>query len=143
VNLKILPVIELYVNTERGFEKKSIDEFGELSTGVLWIDVLNPSEEEIRWLESSVGFENPPREVMGDIEISSKYMEFGDSMGINMSFVIQRKEEILVEPVFFFIKDRFFITLRYKDIPTLLIFHSRVNTQRKTYQFAESLFSEI
>ncbi len=136
-------MIELYANTEKGFEKKSIDEFGELKSEVIWIDVLNPSEEEIKWLESSVGFEKPPREVMGDIEISSKYMEMGDAMGINMSFVIQQKEEIIVEPVFFFIKERFFITLRYRDIPSLLIFHSRVNSQGRSYQFAESLFSEI
>ncbi len=109
----------------------------------MWIDVLDPDEGEISWLEEKIGFEMPSKEVMGDIEISSKYTEVGDSININMSFVIQQKEEIIVEPVFFFIRERYFVTLRYRDIPALLIFLNRLKTNRAYIQFAESLFGEI
>ncbi len=111
--------------------------------GILWIDVRSPGEKDIEWLEKNVGFEMPPREVMGDIEISSKYTEEGDTITISMSFIIQQKDEIIVEPVFFFIRERFFVTLRYRDIPALMMFVNRLK-QNKTYiQFAESLFGEI
>lgn len=66
-----------------------------------------PTEEEILWLKSAVGFEMPPREVFGDIEISSKYKEEGEKIFMSFSFVIQQKEDIVVEPVFFFLKGRF------------------------------------
>ena len=111
--------------------------------GIVWVDAMSPSEEEIKWLEEAVGFEMPSKEVMGDIEISSKYTEVGDAININMSFVIQQKEEIHVEPVFFYIRERYFVTLRYREIPALLIFLNRLKAKRTYVQFAESLFGEI
>jgi magnesium transporter len=62
---------------------------------------------------------------------------------MNFSFVIQQKEDILVEPVFFFLKGRFMVTIRYRDIPTLLIFQRRVEVQRLVFQFPEEMFSQI
>jgi magnesium transporter len=121
-----------------------VDEFGTIPKDrILWIDVEKPTEEEILWLKSAVGFEMPPREVFGDIEISSKYREEGEKIFMNFSFVIQQKEDIVVEPVFFFLKGRFMVTIRYRDIPTLLIFQRRVEVQRLVFQFPEEMFSQI
>jgi len=137
-------VIKLYLISGREVFEKEPQSFEEArKKGILWIDVYDPSDKEIEWLRNNIGFEMPSREVMGDIEISSKYTEVGDAININMSFVIQQKEEIVVEPVFFFIRERYFVTLRYKDIPTLMIFLNRLRTKRAYVQFAESLFGEI
>lgn len=137
-------MITLYVNVNRGFEEKPIDEFGQIERdAVVWMDVLDPSEEEIEWLKSTIGFIMPSKEVLGDIEISSKYIETEDSISANMSFVIQKKEEIIVEPVFFFIKKKIIVSLRYMEIPLLKFFLSRANSQKMYFQFAESVFGEI
>ena len=137
-------MINLYVISGRYFSDFKREEFEEArKKGILWIDVLDPNEEEISWLKENINFEMPSKEVMGDIEISSKYTEVGDAININMSFVIQQKDEIIVEPVFFFIRERYFVTLRYRDIPALMIFLNRLKTKRSYIQFAESLFAEI
>lgn len=137
-------MIKIYASSAFGFTEHSADEFGTISKDrILWIDVEKPTEEEILWLESAVGFEMPPREVFGDIEISSKYREEGEKIFMNFSFVIQQKEDILVEPVLFFLKGRFMVTIRYRDIPTLLIFQRRVEAQRLIFQFPEEMFSQI
>jgi magnesium transporter len=137
-------MIKIYANSTFGFTEHSVDEFGTIPKDrTLWIDVEKPTEEEIFWLKSAVGFEMPPREVFGDIEISSKYKEEGEKIFMNFSFVIQQKEDILVEPVFFFLKGRFMVTIRYRDIPTLLIFQRRVEVQRLVFQFPEEMFSQI
>jgi magnesium transporter len=137
-------MIKIYASSAFGFTEHSVDEFGTISKDrILWIDVEKPTEEEILWLKSAVGFEMPPREVFGDIEISSKYREEGEKIFMNFSFVIQQKEDILVEPVFFFLKGRFMVTIRYRDIPTLLIFQRRVEVQRLVFQFPEEMFSQI
>jgi magnesium transporter len=137
-------MIKIYANSTFGFTEHSVDEFGTIPKDrILWIDVEKPTEEEILWLKSAVGFEMPPREVFGDIEISSKYKEEGEKIFMNFSFVIQQKEDILVEPVFFFLKGRFMVTIRYRDIPTLLIFQRRVEVQRLVFQFPEEMFSQI
>ncbi len=137
-------MIKLYSIAGREISEWETEDFEKArKKGIVWIDVLDPDEGEISWLEEKIGFEMPSKEVMGDIEISSKYTEVGDSININMSFVIQQKEEIIVEPVFFFIRERYFVTLRYRDIPALLIFLNRLKTNRAYIQFAESLFGEI
>ncbi len=137
-------MIRLYAISGREVREHRREEFEEArKKGILWIDVCDPSEEEIGWLRKEISFEMPSKEVMGDIEISSKYTEVGDTININMSFVIQQKEEILVEPVFFFIRERYFVTLRYRDIPTLMIFLNRLKTRKSYIQFSESLFGEI
>jgi len=124
-------MIKIYASSTFGFTEHSVDEFGTIPKDrILWIDVEKPTEEEIFWLKSAVGFEMPPREVFGDIEISSKYREEGEKIFMSFSFVIQQKEDILVEPVLFFLKGRFMVTIRYRDIPTLMIFQRRVEVQR-------------
>ncbi len=137
-------MVKLYSIVGREVSEWERDKFEEArKRGVLWIDVHDPNEEEIGWLKEHLNFEMPSKEVMGDIEISSKYTEVGDSININMSFVIQQKEEIIVEPVFFFIRERYFVTLRYREIPSILIFLNRLRANRVFLQFAESLFGEI
>jgi len=137
-------VIKLYTIAGREVVEWETSDFEKVRRkGIIWIDALDPSPEEVSWLEENIGFEMPSKEVMGDIEISSKYTEVGDAININMSFVIQQKEEIIVEPVFFFIRERYFVTLRYRDIPAILIFLNRLKTNRAYIQFAESLFGEI
>jgi magnesium transporter len=137
-------MIKIYASSAFGFTEHSVDEFGTIPKDrILWIDVEKPTEEEILWLKSAVDFEMPPREVFGDIEISSKYREEGEKIFMNFSFVIQQKEDILVEPVFFFLKGRFMVTIRYRDIPTLQIFQRRVEDQKLVFQFPEEMFSQI
>ncbi len=137
-------MIYLYANLNKGFEQYSIDQFADIPRDkVIWFDVEKPTEDEINWLRSAVGFSMPPREVFGDIEISSKYKEEGEAIYLTLSFVIQQKEDIIVEPVVFFIKGRFFVSIHYRDIPTLMIFQKRVQGQGISFQFAETLLAEI
>ncbi len=137
-------MIKLYTISGKEITERELEEFESARReGILWIDVLDPTEEEIEWLNNSVNFEMPSKQVLGDIEISSKYNEAGNSISINMSFIIQHKDEILAEPVFFFIKERYFVTLHYREIPSLMIFLSRLKARRSFIRFSESLFAEI
>jgi len=137
-------VIKIYVNTFKGFEeidKDKLENF--LGKYIIWFDLFNPSEEELEFVKEKINFRMPPKEILGDIEISSKYIEEKDYLEITLSFVIQQKDEILVEPVVFYIKEKFFVTVRYRDIPPIMIFKNRANFQKEFYQFPESLFAEI
>ncbi|SHK48023.1 magnesium/cobalt transporter CorA [Thermocrinis minervae] len=137
-------MIILYTSTQQGIKEVSIDAFGEIPKDrIVWFDVVNPTEDEINWMKSVVGFEMPSREVFGDIEISSKYKEEGEALYINLSFVIQQKDDILVEPVFFFLKGRYMVSLRYRDIPSLMIFKKRLELSNYNFQTPDAIFSQI
>jgi len=137
-------VIKIYVNTFKGFEEIGPEELDEFAGRyIIWFDLFNPTDEELEFVRRTINFKMPPKEILGDIEISSKYIEEKDYLEITLSFVIQQKDEILVEPVVFYIKDKFFVTVRYRDIPSIMVFKNRVNFQKQFFQFPESLFAEI
>ncbi len=137
-------MIHVYASSGGLFKKFSLDQFGDIKReAVIWLDVEKPSDAEIDWLRSAIGFQMPPREVFGDIEISSKYKEEGEAIYMNLSFVIQQKEDISVEPVLFFIKGRYMVSIRYRDIPSMLIFVKRMEQNPINFQFPEAIFSQI
>lgn len=137
-------MINIYASLGGTFKKYGLDQFGDIrKEAVLWLDVEKPTDAEIDWLKSAVGFKMPPREVFGDIEISSKYKEEEDAIYMNLSFVIQQKEDISVEPVLFFIKGRYMVSIRYRDIPSMLIFIKRMEESPINFQFPEAIFSQI
>lgn len=137
-------MIHVYASSGGIFRRLSLDQFGDIKKeAVVWLDVEKPSDAEIDWLRSAVGFQMPPREVFGDIEISSKYKEEGEAIYMNLSFVIQQKEDISVEPVLFFIKGRYMVSIRYRDIPSMLIFVKRMEHSPINFQFPEAIFSQI
>ncbi|MCS7308296.1 MAG: magnesium/cobalt transporter CorA [Aquificaceae bacterium] len=137
-------MIHVYASLGGTFKKFQLDQFGDLKReAVVWLDVEKPSDAEIDWLRSAVGFQMPPREVFGDIEISSKYKEEDEAIYMNLSFVIQQKEDISVEPVLFFIKGRYIVSIRYRDIPSMLIFAKRMEQSAVNFQFPEAVFSAI
>ncbi len=137
-------MIYIYANINSGFSEYQLDQFSDIPRDkVIWFDVEKPTDEEISWLHSTVGFSMPPREVFGDIEISSKYREEGEAIYLTFSFLIQQKQDILIEPVIFFIKGRYFVSIRYKDVPTLTIFQRRSQLHGLNFQFAEGILLEI
>ncbi len=137
-------MIKIYVNTFKGLEEISYEEIDNYAGKfVVWIDLLDPKEEELQLVKEKTGFDMPPKEILGEIEISSKYVEEKDFVEMTLSFVIQYKGEILVEPVVFFIKEKFLVSVRYRDIPSILMFKNRINIHRKFYQFPEGIFAGI
>lgn len=137
-------MIHVYASLGDKFGKFGIDQLSDIKKdAIIWLDVEKPSDAEIDWLRSAIGFQMPPKEVFGDIEISSKYREEREAIYMNLSFVIQQKEDISVEPVLFFIKGRFMVSLRYRDIPSMLIFVKRMEHSAVSFQFPEAIFSSI
>lgn len=137
-------MIKIYVNTFNGLQEISYEEIEKYAGKfVIWIDLLDPKEEELKLVKEKTGFEMPPKEILGEIEISSKYVEEKDFVELTLSFVIQYKGEILVEPVVFFIRGKFLVSVRYRDIPSILMFKNRVNLHKRFYQFPEGIFAGI
>ena len=112
-------------------------------TKVLWIDVREPSEEDILFLEKEFGFREPPKEVFEDIEISSRFYEGRDYLYAIFSFLVQHKEEVFAEPVLFFIKGNILITLRYNKIVTFSMFKRIVDRRRLEFNFPDQLMAEL
>ena len=79
---------------------------------VFWIDLINPTDEEKFEVEKQFNVELFTKQESEEIESSSKYLETGDEIGINLNFLIQEGEQFRNEPVSFIIKDKMLITQR-------------------------------
>ncbi|NPB06303.1 MAG: magnesium/cobalt transporter CorA [Aquificae bacterium] len=135
-------MLKIYVNTLKGFEEVTPERVKEYAGKyVVWFDLIDPDDEELELVSRLTGFRKPPK--LEELELSSKYVEERDALEITLSFVIAKKEEILIEHVVFYIKEKFFVTFRYGDVPAISLFKLKVNEEKKFYQFPESLFAEI
>jgi magnesium transporter len=139
-------VLKAYIIKPEGgierIQKKEIVNYLNKTT-VLWIDVREPQKEDLKFLETYIGFKEPPKEVFEDIEISSRYYEGKDSLYVILSFLIQHKEEVYSEPVLFFIKSNVLITLRYSKIVTFSMFKRMIDRRKLSFNFPDRLLAEL
>ena len=112
-------------------------------SSLLWIDVYNPSQEEINWVVENFKVEFPSIQEREDIEISSRYWEEEDSITINTFFLIRDGENAFNETVSFIIKDHFIITVRYRELKTFSEFARRLMTNPSVYKTGYHVFSSI
>jgi len=110
---------------------------------LLWIDLRNPKEEDLKFLEKEFGFKEPPKEVFEDIELSSRYYEGRDYLYAIFSFLVQHKDEVFAEPVLFFLKKNLLITLRYSKIVTFSMFKRIIDHQKLTFPSPDILMVEL
>lgn len=96
-----------------------------VSPNIFWVDLINPTEEEIRQVEKDFRVELFTKQESEEIESSSKYVETEDEIGINLNFLIPENNTFSSEPVSFILKDKILITQRSRD------FRSFSETYRK------------
>lgn len=133
------------IKSEGGIERISKNEILDYINRqtVLWIDVREPQTDDLKFLETHFGFKEPPKEVFGDIEISSRFYEGKDHLYVILSFLIQHKEEVYSEPVLFFVKSNVLITLRYSKIVTFSMFKRMIDRRKLSFNFPDRLLAEL
>jgi len=110
---------------------------------LLWIDLREPTEEALKFLEREFGFKEPPKDVFEDIEISSRFFEGRDYLYAIFSFLVQHKTEVFAEPVLFFLKRNILITLRYSKIVTFSMFKRLIDRRKLTFDSPDNLMVEL
>jgi magnesium transporter len=96
-----------------------------VNPNIFWVDLINPTEEEIRQVEKDFRVELFTKQESEEIESSSKYVETEDEIGINLNFLIPENNTFSNEPVSFILKDKILLTQRSRE------FRSFSETYRK------------
>lgn len=96
-----------------------------ISPNIFWVDLINPTDEEIRQVERDFRIELFTKQESEEIESSSKYVETEDEIGINLNFLVPENKTFSNEPVSFIIKDKILFTQRSRE------FRSFTETYRK------------
>ncbi len=110
---------------------------------VIWIDLLNPSGEEKRAVESFLGTTIQNRAQAEEIEISSRFSETEKAIFANTSYLIPGPDEYNEETVSFILTGNILTTLRECPLKSFTDLQRRLMAFPKMYESGHVVFLNI
>ncbi len=110
---------------------------------VLWIDLLVPSGEEKRTVESFLGTEIQSRAQAEEIESSSRYYEEDDAIFLNTNFLSPSGEEMAMDPVSFILSGPCLTTLRESPLRSFDTLQLKLQARPEEFPDGANLFVEM
>lgn len=105
---------------------KSAEVISDLVEGMIWIDLISPTDEEEKYLENLVGLDLPTKEEMEEIEISSRlYIEDSSAFMTAILPAHADGDDPQMEPVTFVLTANRLITIRYHEPRAFTTFPTR------------------
>ena len=106
----------------------------------VWIDLLNPSDDEIHEIEKRFAIEVPTREEMQEIELSSRLYDEDGALFMTVSVLNKaNSDEPETTAITFILVKKTLITLRYADPVPFKTFIRRVNRSPSLASSAEAV----
>lgn len=120
---------------------KELDNF----ENILWIDLQNPSKDEIKEIEEFYEISFPTRQQQEEIETSSRYLDDNKSIKINSTFlnIIPHNAKVEEHEMSFIITDKTLFTLRYFDSRVILETVKKVKHSPYNFTSPSKIFISI
>ncbi|MSP33429.1 MAG: magnesium/cobalt transporter CorA [Rickettsiales bacterium] len=111
----------------------------------LWIDLQNPSRDEIKEVEERYKISFPTRQQQEEIETSSRYLADSEAIRINSTFlnIIPQSGRLEEHEMSFIITDRILFTLRYFDSRVILETVKKIKQFPTTFNSSAKIFISI
>lgn len=111
---------------------------------LLWIDLCDISEEEVRLVENTYSIEIPSKKKMQQIEVSKRLYHENDAIYIVTALVNPNEEAIHNHSVTFILHKNKLITVRYSnELPSFRMFKQKIETHPEKFNSAQDLLLEI
>jgi magnesium transporter len=109
-------MLKAYQHQNGGLKGVSVGEGETLPAGAIWLDLLNPTLEERRKVDQTLGLEMPTRADMEEIEISSRLYEEGHNLYMTAMVLAQTDTDLPTsDAVSFVMTPERLVTIRYID----------------------------
>lgn len=120
----------------------SIDDI--TSKNILWLDLLNPTLDEIGAISNIYDIEIPTKEEREEIESSARYWEDKDSITINTKFLIKLGSEVSHdETLTFLLCKNMLFTIRYSEFKVFDDIERRVLASPRNFEDGFDLIAKI
>jgi len=94
---------------------------------VIWVDMLNPSSDEVNWTEQNFGVRVPSRDELSEIELSSRLAVEGKTIYLSSPVIGKATiEQADLTPAGFVITSQVLVTIRFETLPTFDIVAERL-----------------
>jgi magnesium transporter len=127
-------MIRIFQQDEAAVRKiRDIESFQDTER-TLWVDLQNPTPDEIRSVEEKFDISFQSQQEQAEIESSSRYIEEDDLLVANTNFLIPaRDDQYRTVPVNFLLKDDVLFTYRHADLKTFADMVKRIKSRRTTF----------
>jgi magnesium transporter len=131
-------MIRGYACAERGLKDAELRMGDRAPNGLVWVDLLEPTAEEDKFVSSLLGVEIPTREEMQEIEASSRLYQEDGALFMTAAVLAQSDtENPVTSPMTFILSDHHLVTVRYADPKSFPAFVARARHAGATVGRAE------
>ena len=111
-----------FIPAHGALEKIVVNQYADLKPAMLWLDLLDPTEQERGWLKQAYGQELQFMEELGEIEASARYYHDEFGMHLNQYFLVSDKAVTRNVNVAFTINNNRLFTLHAEELAALRTF---------------------
>jgi magnesium transporter len=143
-------MITFYLHDEDRFNVVTLRDIHDLmdQKNVIWIDLLQPTVDEIKKIETQYGIKLPTKHEREEIELSSRYWEDNRSITINSYFFVsfffvESAKSHYNESISFVLQDNILFTVREKELQTFEMIHKMIISNPKELFSGYDIFMQI
>lgn len=138
-------MIDAYLAKNAFLQKHEITSSNlDLIKDALWIDLLNPTTEDEKVVETSLLLDIPTKEDMQEIELSSRLYKESHTLFMTATMLINSEtQEPTMDAITFILTKKQLITVRYYTPQSFLLFFSRLNRRERKEDSAYHIFIEL
>ena len=139
-------MINLFVLQKGRLAQEQVDDRQELLKhhNPIWIDVVDPEEEELQWIKEAFGVSLPELEDLGDLEASARYFEADDGhLHIRTDFILDDDENARNVRVAFVLTDNILFSIHEQDLPVFRLVRLRARLRPGSVRNAKDVLLDL
>ncbi len=139
-------MINLFVLQKGRLAQEQVDDRQELLKhhNPIWIDVVDPEEEELQWIKDAFGVSLPELEDLGDLEASARYFEAEDGhLHIRTDFILDDEENARNVRVAFVLTDNILFSIHEQDLPVFRLVRLRARLRPGSVRNATDVLLDL
>jgi magnesium transporter len=111
-----------------------------LPDGIVWVDLLDPTPEEVRFLERATGLDVPTRDALSEIESSSRLRTDNGVLYLSTPTICRVDGQPLATPLGFVLSARLLITIRFAPLPAFETFKGEIKAPHAVHPSSGGAF---
>ncbi|BDX20895.1 MULTISPECIES: magnesium/cobalt transporter CorA [Polynucleobacter] len=139
-------MINLFVLQNGRLSQEQVEDRNELLqySNPIWIDVVDPEEEELIWIKEAFGVLLPELDDLGDLEASARYFEADDGhLHIRTDFLLDEQETSRNVRVAFVLTKQVLFSIHDEDLPVFRLVRLRARLRPGSVSNAKDVLLDL
>jgi magnesium transporter len=139
-------MINLFVLQNGRLSQEQVEDRNELlqHANPIWIDLVNPEEEELSWIKDAYGVLLPELDDLGDLEASARYFEADNGhLHIRTDFLLDEEETSRNVRVAFVMTKQILFSIHDEDLPVFRLVRLRARLRPGSVSNAKDVLLDL